>query len=140
MARTHNSLMSRRTGLAALYGLLLRLFALACFVIGVAFIAFGCVLDNPPKQLVSGSAPPWSLLVPQPLSSSKHWSADQGAQTGRWWAWGALRWRQARSAGLRRGLGQGLSQGTCALAGCWPSCRLSWCSASLAPSRRSPPP
>lgn len=49
--------MPRRTGLAALYGLLLRLFALACFVIGVAFIAFGCVLENPPKQLVSGSAP-----------------------------------------------------------------------------------
>ncbi|KAK9833527.1 hypothetical protein WJX81_001723 [Elliptochloris bilobata] len=47
--------MSRRTGLAALYGLLLRIFALACFAIGVAFIAFGCVLENPPKQLVSGA-------------------------------------------------------------------------------------
>lgn len=55
----NNSFMPRRTGLAALYGLLLRLFALACFVIGVAFVAFGCVLENPPKQLVSGSALPW---------------------------------------------------------------------------------
>jgi len=51
-----SDLMPRRSGLSALYGLLLRVFALACFVIGVAFVAFGCVLENPPKQWVSGCA------------------------------------------------------------------------------------
>lgn len=55
--------MSRRTGLAALYALLLRIFSLAAFLIGVAFVAFGCVLENPPKQWVSGCARAFAQIL-----------------------------------------------------------------------------
>ena len=39
-----------------LLGLLLRVFALGSFVIGIGFIAFGCTLESPPKTFVPGYA------------------------------------------------------------------------------------
>ncbi len=41
-----------------LFSLLLKGFSLTSFLVGIGFIAFGCVLQSPPKTFVPGCALP----------------------------------------------------------------------------------
>lgn len=46
--------MATQTTSVLIFGLLIRLGATLMFCLGVGFIAFGCVLENPPATLVPG--------------------------------------------------------------------------------------
>jgi hypothetical protein len=46
--------MAHQGYVSGLFSLLLRIFSLGSFVIGIGFIAFGCVLESPPKTFVPG--------------------------------------------------------------------------------------
>ena len=46
--------MAHQGYVSGLFSLLLKIFSLGSFVIGIGFIAFGCVLESPPKTFVPG--------------------------------------------------------------------------------------
>ena len=46
--------MAQQGYVSGLFSLLLKTFSLGSFVIGIGFIAFGCVLESPPKTFVPG--------------------------------------------------------------------------------------
>jgi len=46
--------MAEQGYIRGMFSLMLKVFALGSFVIGIGFIAFGCVLESPPKAFVPG--------------------------------------------------------------------------------------
>jgi hypothetical protein len=50
--------MAKATYVTFLFSLLLKGFSLTSFLVGIGFIAFGCVLQSPPKTFVPGCALP----------------------------------------------------------------------------------
>ena len=46
--------MAQQGYISGLFSLLLKVCSLGSFVIGIGFIAFGCVLESPPKAFVPG--------------------------------------------------------------------------------------
>ena len=63
-----------------LLGLLLRVFALGSFVIGIGFIAFGCTLESPPKTFVPGYAGVLGLFHDMCIAHCNSWGYDTNGE------------------------------------------------------------
>ena len=63
-----------------LLGLLLRVFALGSFVIGIGFIAFGCTLESPPKTFVPGYAGVLGLFHYVYIAPCSSWGYDTSGE------------------------------------------------------------
>ena len=66
--------MAKKTYVTFLFSLLLKGFSLASFLVGIGFIAFGCVLQSPPKSLVPACVvtPTLSSSTPAMLMLQRH--------------------------------------------------------------------